>query len=159
MYILYYIQELDNARCACARFVVTLPLDVCLFLTFVYGCKLSCHPFTNMATMASITFVYLHPWHPGLEEVWDQFQVEEARSHETHVRRGSSTVFCNNSVEWRSPSARCGLLQGFWRVVPVSQDGAWAHECGWDVSEMTLKIRRVYMVLKTPIITDSHIAW
>ena len=100
-----------------------------LSLTFVYGRKLSCHVFTHMATMASITFsTFIFSSQLGIQD-WKKYEISFKLKKQGAMKHMSGEVcrpfffFQRLGVVWRSPVALgVELLRGFWRVVPVSQD-------------------------------------
>jgi len=54
---------------------MTQPFDIFVFPTFVYGRKLSCHVFTHMATMASITFsTFIFSSQLGIQD-WKKYEI------------------------------------------------------------------------------------
>ena len=108
---------------------LSISFDIFLFLTFVYFRKLSCHVFTHMTTMASITFsTFIFSSQLGIQD-WKKYEISFKLKKQGAMKHMSGEVcrpffFFNDSVLYGDPPVTLGveLLRGFWRVVPVSQD-------------------------------------
>ena len=92
IWYVYYLQELDNARCACKRFVMTQPFDIyfCLSLSFTA---------VNSLAMFLLTWP---PWHPSPSQ-----RLSSAHNLASRIGRSMRSVSSWRSKEpWNTCQAR-----------------------------------------------------
>ena len=146
---------------------LSIYFDIFLFLTFVYGRKLSCHVFTRMTTMASITFsTFIFSSQLGIQD-WKKYEISFKLKKQGAMKHMSGEVcrpflFPTTSVLYGDPpvSLRCwSCSEASGASFPLARTTDSAHECDRDVSEMTIcrRFRGSIWYCKRLLFTDSQL--